>query len=143
MTAACGWRKRQQHRRPHRQDEKRGHLHRTYTGGTIAANRAAGIHRRAGAAPAIWTLKPERKLFAHSYKGEPFDCLGAGVLNDMTATARAVSYFTMGGVYYANPQGVVSGPLRHRRRQRHHPESRREDVVRDRSADGRGRLRKV
>jgi sugar lactone lactonase YvrE len=41
--------------------------------------------------------------------GEPLECLGAGVLNDMVADAKGGIYMTMGGVYYANPQGVVGG----------------------------------
>lgn len=82
----------------------------TYTGGTIAANRRGQVfvgERALNAA--IWTLRPERKLFANTKDGEPFDCLGPGVLNDMTADSKGGVYFTMGGVYYANPQGVVSG----------------------------------
>jgi gluconolactonase len=31
------------------------------------------------------------------------------VLNDMVADSKGGIYFTMGGVYYADPQGVVSG----------------------------------
>lgn len=82
----------------------------TYTGGSIAANKKGQIFIAERALnPAIWLLKPERKLFTNTYKGEPFDCLGPGVLNDMTADGKGGVYFTMGGVYYANPQGVVSG----------------------------------
>jgi gluconolactonase len=82
----------------------------TYTGGTIAANRKGQVFIGERAlSPAIWLLKPQRTLFANTYKGEPFDCLGPGVLNDMTADSKGGVYFTMGGVYYANPQGVVSG----------------------------------
>ena len=46
----------------------------TYTGGSIAANRKGQIfiaERALG--NAIWTLKPQRKLFANMYKGEPLD----------------------------------------------------------------------
>ncbi len=82
----------------------------TYTGGSIAANKKGQVFIAERALnPAIWTLKPERKLFANTYKGEPFDCLGTGVLNDMTADSKGGVYFTMGGVYYANPKGEVSG----------------------------------
>jgi gluconolactonase len=82
----------------------------TFTGGTIAANRRGQVFLGERALhQAIWLLRPERKLFANSYKGEPFECLGTGVLNDMTADSKGGVYFTMGGVYYANPQGVVSG----------------------------------
>jgi gluconolactonase len=82
----------------------------TYTGGSIAANRRGQVFiAERSLNQAIWLLRPERKLFANSYKGEPFECLTAGVLNDMTADSKGGVYFTMGGVYYANPQGVVSG----------------------------------
>ena len=82
----------------------------TFTGGSIAANKKGQVFIAERALhPAIWTLKPERKLFANSYKGEPFDCLGAGVLNDMSADSKGGIYFTMGGVYYANPKGEVMG----------------------------------
>lgn len=82
----------------------------TYTGGAIAANRKGQVFIGERALhPAIWLLKPERRLFANVYKGEPFDCLGAGVLNDMSADSKGGVYFTMGGVYYANPNGEVVG----------------------------------
>ena len=82
----------------------------TFTGGTIAANNRGQIFVGERALnPAIWTLAPQRRLFTNTYKGEPFDCLGAGVLNDMSADSKGGVYMTMGGVYYANPQGVVSG----------------------------------
>ena len=82
----------------------------TYTGGSIAANRRGQVfiaERALG--QAIWLLRPERKLFANTVRGEPFECQTTGVLNDMTADSKGGVYFTMGGVYYANPQGVVSG----------------------------------
>src|SRR5262245_39168461 len=41
------------------------------------------------------------------YNGEPLDCLG-GVINDLTADSKGGVYFTMGGVYYANPKGVIT-----------------------------------
>jgi gluconolactonase len=82
----------------------------TFTGGSIAANRRGQVFIAERALhQAIWLLRPERKLFANSYRGEPFECLTTGVLNDMTADSKGGVYFTMGGVYYANPQGVVSG----------------------------------
>jgi gluconolactonase len=82
----------------------------TYTGGAIAANKKGQIFIGERALhPAIWLLKPQRRLFANAYKGEPFDCLGPGVLNDMSADSKGGVYFTMGGVYYANPKGEVMG----------------------------------
>ena len=82
----------------------------TFTGGSLAATSKGQLFVGERALnPAIWQLKPERKLFANTYNGEPFDCLGAGVLNDMSADAKGGIYMTMGGVYYANNKGVVSG----------------------------------
>jgi sugar lactone lactonase YvrE len=52
---------------------------------------------------------PQRRLFTNTKGGEPLECLGQGVLNDMVADTKGGMYMTMGGVYYANPQGVVSG----------------------------------
>jgi sugar lactone lactonase YvrE len=57
----------------------------------------------------VWQVLPERKLFADKKDGEPLECLGAGVLNDMVADSKGGMYMTMGGVYYVNPQGVVMG----------------------------------
>jgi gluconolactonase len=39
--------------------------------------------------------------------GEPLDCIG-GVINDITAASNGGVYFTMGGVYYANPKGEIT-----------------------------------
>ena len=111
----------------------------TYTGGSIAANRRGQVFIAERALnQAIWLLRPERKLFANTYKGEPFECLTTGVLNDMTADSKGGVYFTMGGVYYAEPAGRGQRALRHGGRQRHHPQPRREDALRDRPAAGRG-----
>jgi len=57
---------------------------------------------------AIWILKPERKLFANMYNGEPLDCV-AGIINDMSADSKGGVYMTAGGIYYANPKGVIMG----------------------------------
>ena len=55
----------------------------------------------------VWQLEPKRQLLADTYNGEPLDCLG-GPVNDLTADSKGGVYFTMGGVYYANPKGVVT-----------------------------------
>jgi gluconolactonase len=41
------------------------------------------------------------------YNGEPIDCIG-GVINDLTADSKGGVYFTMGGLFYVNPMGVVT-----------------------------------
>ena len=43
-------------------------------------------------------------MLANNYQGEPLDCIG-GVINDLTADSKGGVYFTMGGVYYADPKG--------------------------------------
>lgn len=81
----------------------------TYTGGSIAANSKGQVfigERSLG--NAIWTLKPQRKLFANMYNGEPLDCV-AGIINDMSADSKGGVYMTAGGVYYANPKGAIMG----------------------------------
>ena len=55
----------------------------------------------------IEELAPERKNFANKYKGDSFDCIG-GVLNDLTADSKGGVYFTMGGLYYADPKGMIT-----------------------------------
>jgi gluconolactonase len=82
----------------------------TYTGGALAmTNKGQLFVGQRALNRGIWMLQPERRLFTDKKDGEPLECLGAGVLNDMVADSRGGIYFTMGGVYYANPQGVVSG----------------------------------
>lgn len=82
----------------------------TYTGGALAMttdNRLFVGERALNRG--IWQVQPQRRLFTNTKDGEPLECLGTGVLNDMVADTRGGMYLTMGGVYYANPQGVVSG----------------------------------
>ena len=82
----------------------------TYTGGALAASSKGQLFIAERALPrSIWLLKPQRRLFADMKAGEPLECLGPGVLNDLAADSKGGVYMTMGGVYYANPQGVVSG----------------------------------
>jgi gluconolactonase len=81
----------------------------TYTGGALTMNTKGVLFVAERALnPAIWQLKPQRKLLANTFKGDPLDCLGL-VLNDITADSKGGVYFTMAGVYYASPQGMVIG----------------------------------
>jgi sugar lactone lactonase YvrE len=80
----------------------------THTGGALSQNSKKqlfiverGLHNR------IEQLEPQRKVFADKYNGEPLDCIG-GVINDITAASNGGVYFTMGGVYYANPKGEIT-----------------------------------
>jgi gluconolactonase len=80
----------------------------TNTGGALAMNKKGALFVVSRGLPtSILQLAPERKTLANMYNGEPLDCIG-GVINDLTADSRGGVYFTMGGVYYANPSGVVT-----------------------------------
>jgi sugar lactone lactonase YvrE len=82
----------------------------TYTGGALAMMRDGRLFVGERALNrGIWQVLPQRRLFTNTKDGEPLECLGPGVLNDMAADSKGGMYMTMGGVYYANPQGVVSG----------------------------------
>ena len=49
-------------------------------------------------------LAPERRMLANSFKdGKPL-----GRVNDVMADGKGGAYFTVGGAYYVNAQGVVS-----------------------------------
>ena len=80
----------------------------TRTGGALSmnANGALFINER-GLRARIEQLTPQRRVLAESFQNEPLDCIG-GVLNDLTADRKGGAYFTMGGLFYANPQGVVT-----------------------------------
>ena len=52
-------------------------------------------------------LTPQNRVHANTLpNGDPFDCLG-GVINDLTADSKGGVYFTHGGLFYADPKGVV------------------------------------
>ncbi len=81
----------------------------TYTGGALAMAPDGTLYVGERALNrGIWQVEP-RQLFANTMNGEPLECLTTGVLNDMIADANGGMYMTMGGVYYVNPQGVVTG----------------------------------
>jgi gluconolactonase len=80
----------------------------THTGGSVTINPKGamfvverGLHQR------IEQILPQRKVFADTYNGEPLDCLG-GVINDNVSDSKGGVYFTMGQLFYANPQGVIT-----------------------------------
>lgn len=80
----------------------------TRTGGALTMNTKSALFIASrGLRAAIVQLAPERRIHADSYQGDPLDCVG-GVLNDVTADSRGGVYFTMGGVYYADPKGVIT-----------------------------------
>lgn len=82
----------------------------TYTGGALAMNPEGELFVGERALNrGVWQVEP-RQLFANTMNGEPLECLTTGVLNDMVPDSKGGFYMTMGGQYYINPQGVVSGP---------------------------------
>jgi len=78
-----------------------GALSRSENGALFLAVRGLGV--------GIEQLEPQRGMFASSFNGEPLECVG-GVMNDLVADARGGVYFSVsgGGLFHANPQGVVS-----------------------------------
>jgi gluconolactonase len=80
----------------------------THTGGAVSMNSKGALFIvERGLRPAIWQLSPKRRLLANTYQGDTMDCIG-GVLNDLSADSKGGAYFTMGGLYYASPAGVVT-----------------------------------
>jgi len=79
----------------------------TNTGGALSMNSKGALFVASrGPGTAITQLAPERKMFANRIDGDPLECLGS-VLNDLSADSKGGVYFTMGGVFYADPKGVV------------------------------------
>jgi sugar lactone lactonase YvrE len=80
----------------------------TNTGGALSMNKKGALFLVSRGLPAsVWQIAPNRQLLANMYNGEPLDCIG-GVINDLTADSKGGVYFTMGGLFYANPKGVVT-----------------------------------
>jgi gluconolactonase len=82
----------------------------TNTGGALTRSKNGALFLASrGLNATILQLEPQRKSFASSFRGEPLDCAG-GVLNDLVADSRGGVYLSItgGGLFYANPQGVVS-----------------------------------
>ena len=82
----------------------------TNTGGALSRSRTGALFVASrGLNAGILQLEPQRRVFASTFRGEPFECVG-GVLNDLVADGRGGVYLaiTAAGVFYANPQGVVS-----------------------------------
>ena len=82
----------------------------TNTGGALSRSKNGALFLAVrGLGSGIEQLEPQRKMFASTFNGEPLDCAG-GVMNDLVADARGGVYFAVsgGGLFYANPRGVVS-----------------------------------
>ena len=80
----------------------------TNTGGALAMNSKGALFvNNRGLNASIEELEPHRKTLANKYTGDSLDCVG-GVLNDLTADSKGGAYFTMGGLFYSDPQGKVT-----------------------------------
>jgi gluconolactonase len=80
----------------------------TNTGGALSMNKKGELFFVSRGLPtSVWQLTPKRQLLTNTYNGEPLDCIG-GVINDLAADSKGGVYFTMGGLFYANPKGVVT-----------------------------------
>jgi len=81
----------------------------THTGGALSQNpKGALFIVERGLNQRVEQLTPQRKVFADKLPGgDPLDCLG-GVINDLTADSKRGVYFTMGGLFYADPKGTVT-----------------------------------
>ncbi len=80
----------------------------TRTGGSLSINSKGDLFVVQRALhTAIAQLAPRRRVLAQTYQGDPLDCAGLNP-NDLAADSNGGVYFTQGGVYYANPRGVVS-----------------------------------
>lgn len=78
------------------------------TSGAVSMNKKGALFvNLRGVRASILELAPRRQTLADKYNGDSFDCIG-GVLNDLSADSKGGAYFTMGGVYYASPKGVVT-----------------------------------
>ena len=80
----------------------------TNTGGALSFSPKGALYIvQRGIGTAVWQLAPERKMLANRINGDPLECLG-GVINDVTADSKGGVYFTMGGLFYADPKGTVT-----------------------------------
>jgi gluconolactonase len=81
----------------------------THTGGALSQNTKGalfiverGLHQN------VSQLAPQRRVLADKLpNGDPLDCLG-GAINDLTTDSNGGVYFTMGGLFYADPKGSVT-----------------------------------
>jgi gluconolactonase len=80
----------------------------THTGGSLSmSTKGALFIVQRGLRTGILQLAPRRAMLANRYQGDVLDCIG-GNPNDLTADSRGGVYFTMGGLFYADPNGVVT-----------------------------------
>src|SRR5260370_31122630 len=77
---------------------------RVYAVQRTCTDSARPVYQSCPELPMISILAPERRMLANGFpNGKPL-----GRLNDLVADGKDAAYFTVGGIYYANPAGVVS-----------------------------------
>jgi len=80
------------------------------TSGSVAMSNKGGalfvVNR--GLNQTVEQLEPKRKMLANRFNDDPLDCLGGGVLNDITADSNGGVYFTKGVVFHADSKGNVT-----------------------------------
>ena len=77
------------------------------TSGALSKNSKGALFAvERGLHAAVRQIAPQNRIHANTINGDPLDCLG-GVINDLTADSKGGVYFTMGGLFYADPKGVV------------------------------------
>jgi gluconolactonase len=81
----------------------------THTGGALSMNKNGDLFIvQRGLRANVTQLTPKRRILADKMpNGDPIDCLG-GVINDLTADSNGGVYFTMGGLFHADPKGTVT-----------------------------------
>ena len=80
----------------------------TNTGGALSMSKKGALFIvQRGLYPSIWQLRPQRKLLADKYQGDPLDCLRT-VINDLSADSHGGVYFTDGGLFYAAADGSIT-----------------------------------
>jgi len=80
----------------------------THTGGALSIDSKGELFAvERGLHPMIEELSPQRRVLANSYDAGTMDCIG-NILNDLAADSKGGAYFTMGGLFYASPSGVVT-----------------------------------
>ena len=92
--------------------DKKGKVSDAYTGlntsGSVDFNSKGALFvLNRGLNQSVEQLLPQRKTFANRINDDPLDCIG-GVINDLTADSKGGVYFTMGGLFYADPKGKVT-----------------------------------
>ena len=80
------------------------------TSGSVAMNSKGALFVvNRGLNESIEQVAPQRKVLANKLaNGDPIDCGGGGVLNDITADSKGGVYFTMGSVYHADAKGTIT-----------------------------------